>query len=197
MINGLYGIADADWGDPVVSGSLLARAGCRVIQLRAKGRPDDAIQRTARALLPILHSYGAKLIINDNLAVAVACGADGVHLGQDDGPLSAARAALPPGSLIGRSTHTPEQVMEAQGADYLGFGPVFTTETKDTGYADRGLAALSEAVCLSCRPVVAIGGITLSRLPDVEKTGAAGWAVISAILGARDPLAAAQRFIRP
>jgi thiamine-phosphate pyrophosphorylase len=192
---GLYGIADADWGDPVVLGQRLAVAGCRLIQLRAKSQSDAEVRLAGEALRPRLHALGARLIINDRVGVAVACGADGVHLGQDDGLIEEARRRLPAGALVGRSTHTPEQVLAAGSADYIGFGPVFATTTKDTGYADRGLVALAEAVRLSTIPVVAIGGITLSRLPAVQATGASGWAVISAILGAEDIEAAAAAFI--
>ena len=195
MINGLYGIADAAWGDPVVLGSRLAAAGCRIIQLRAKSLSDETLLSVGRALRPLLHAHGARLIINDRVSVAVACGADGVHLGQDDGRLDAARRALPAGAIIGRSTHTLKQVEEAQSADYLGFGPVFTTATKDTGYANRGLSALTEAVTASQIPIVAIGGINQARLQAVRETGAQGWAVISAILDAEDLESAARDFI--
>lgn len=195
MIDGLYGIADAGWGDPVVIGSRLAAAGCRIIQLRGKSLSDDALLTAGLALAPILHASGARLIINDRVEVAAACGADGVHLGQDDGPIEAARRALPPGAIVGRSTHTLRQVEEAQSADYLGFGPVFSTSTKETGYADRGLVALAEAVAASQAPIVAIGGISLARLPAVRQTGAQGWAVISAILDAEDLESAARGFL--
>ncbi len=195
MIDGLYGIADAAWGDPVELGSRLAAAGCRIIQLRAKSLTDDALLAAGRALLPRLHAHGARLIINDRVRVAAACGADGVHLGQDDGRIDAARRVLPAGAIIGRSTHTLQQVQDAQAADYLGFGPVFTTATKDTGYADRGLSALAGAVAVSQVPIVAIGGINQARLQAVRETGVQGWAVISAILDAEDLEHAARGFI--
>ncbi|MDG1481704.1 MAG: thiamine phosphate synthase [Myxococcota bacterium] len=195
MIDGLYGIADAAWGDPVELGSRLAAAGCRIVQLRAKSLSDDTLLAAGRALRPRLHAHGARLIVNDRVHIAVACGADGVHLGQDDGRLDAARRALPAGAIIGRSTHTVQQVEDAQDADYLGFGPVFMTATKDTGYADRGLSALAEAVAVSQIPIVAIGGINLARLQAVRETGAQGWAVISAILDAGDLERAARAFI--
>ncbi len=193
-LRGLYGIADAGWGDPVVIGAALAAAGCGVIQLRAKGWSAARIAAAGAALLPVLHTHGSKLIINDHLAVAARIGADGVHLGQDDGALDDARRALPPSALIGYSTHTLAQVDAAQGADYIGFGPVFTTDTKVTGVAARGVALLAQAVARSRCPVVAIGGINARNLADVQGTGAESWAVISAILGAADLGAAVRQF---
>ncbi len=185
---GLYGIADAGFGDPVALGLALAAAGVKTVQLRAKGWAEADLLAAATALLPALRAQGALLIVNDSLAVAAAVGADGLHLGQEDPPwdLREARAALPSGCLIGRSTRTLEQVEAAQDADYLGFGPVYATQTRRHSPPPRGPALLGEAVARSRRPVVAIGGITAEGLPAVKAAGAHGWAVIGALLSAPD-----------
>lgn len=185
---GLYAIADAGFGDPVQLGLALARGGARVVQLRAKGWSAAEVERSARALLPELRARGCLLIINDHLEVAAATGADGVHLGQEDGPasLAAARAALPAGALIGRSTRTLAQVAAAQNADYLGFGPIFATQTRADSPAPRGVDTLALAVAASRIPIVAIGGISAENLEGVRQAGAHGWAIISALLRAPD-----------
>lgn len=194
---GLYGIADADWGDPVRLGVALAEGGCSVVQLRAKTWPPHVLLETARTMLRLLHARNCRLIINDAVRVAAQCKADGVHLGQEDGDLSEARALLGPDAWLGRSTHTLAQVEHAQiEADYVGFGPVFSTQTKATGYTARGLSLLAEAVERSQLPVVAIGGLSLERLPEVRACGAKHWAVISAVLSAPDVTQAARRFNR-
>lgn len=192
---GLYGIADAGFGDPVALGVALAEAGVATVQIRAKGWSEDDLQAASRELLPALRARGALLVVNDSLEVAARVGADGLHLGQDDPPfdLAQARAALPPSALIGRSTHSLAQVAAAQDADYLGFGPIFATGTKVGADTPRGVALLAEAVAASARPIVAIGGIDEAGLPAVRATGVWGWAVISALLRAPDLASAVQR----
>lgn len=191
---GLYGIADAGFGDPVALGVALAEAGVAVVQIRAKDWSYEDLLAATRELLPELRARGALLIVNDSLRVAAELGADGVHLGQEDPPwdLREARAALPTGALIGRSTRTLEQVRAAQDADYLGFGPIFATTTRAGSPPPRGTALLAEAVAISARPVVAIGGIKAEDLPSLRAAGAWGWAVISALLGSEDLVAAAR-----
>ncbi|MEL6345027.1 MAG: thiamine phosphate synthase [Myxococcota bacterium] len=193
---GLYGMADAQFGDPITIGVDLADAGCEVIQLRAKGWEESALLDVAGRMKEALHARGCRLIINDNPIVASRCGADGVHLGQDDGDINVVRALLGPSVWIGRSTHTLEQVEQAQTeADYIGFGPIFSTQTKRTGYAERGVEMLKDAITRSQIPVVAIGGITPARLPDIKHAGAKHWAVISAILRAPDRIAATRALL--
>ena len=192
---GLYGMADAAWGNPADLALALAQAGCQTIQLRAKALPLPEVAACARALLPRLRARGVRLILNDHLDLVVEIGADGVHIGQEDGDPRAARQRLPPGALLGLSTHDLAQVQAAQDlADYIGFGPVFGTTTKDTGYSARGLDALREVVCVSRVPVVAIGGITRARLPEVRAAGVRHWAVISDILAQPDVTSAAREF---
>lgn len=133
----------------------------------------------ASQLLEPLHKRGARLIINDHTKVANTIGADGVHLGQDDGSVDEARALLGPNALIGLSTHSLEQVRLAKNVDYIGFGPVFETTTKVAAGPPRGLVDLRAAVSESAVPVIAIGGITGKNLSAVRATGTHGWAIFS------------------
>lgn len=129
----------------------------------------------------------AAFIVNDHPDIAIAVDADGVHLGQDDLPVEEARKLMGGSRIIGVSTHSVEQARAAQsaGADYIGFGPIFTTKTKDAGPSQGidGLRQVRKAVML---PVIAIGGINGGNLDTVLRAGADGVAVISAILGAPD-----------
>lgn len=193
-VRGLYGMVDTGVAlAPAAQLAMLLDAGCRVVQLRDKSGSSDARCALTRALLPRVRAARARLIVNDDLTAAAL--ADGVHLGQDDAPPELARARLGPGALVGWSTHTPDQVAAARGrVDYIGFGPIFSTASKDTGYPPRGLRALAAAVSAFDGPVVAIGGIDAAALPAVRATGAAAWAVIGAIWGAPDPCGAARFF---
>lgn len=184
-------------------------AGIRTVQLRDKHATGRELVETARALLGRAHAAGARLIVNDRLDVALAAGADGVHLGQDDLPVSEARRvvaqALGEGApfVIGLSTHDESQVAEActLEVDYIGFGPVFETRTKADALPRRGTALLKRAVELAgALPVVAIGGVSFERLTAVLEAGAAMAAVISDVQAAADPVARAraidQAFLR-
>ncbi len=173
-IRGLYGMADATFGDPVVQALMLAEEGIRPVQLRCKGWSVEAVRAAALALSEV-----PALVINDHAALALELGRV-AHLGDGDG------AATGP---HGRSTHTLEQVRTAGDALYLGFGPVFSTGTKETGWPPRGVELLAEAVRVAGRPVVAIGGIEPSNLDAVRATGVAGWAVVGAIWRSSDPRA--------
>ena len=140
---------------------------------------------------------GGVFIVNDHADIAKAVDADGVHLGQDDLPLEYGRKVMGGDKLIGISTHSVEQARkaEAAGADYIGFGPLFPTTTKDAGpyqEAER-LRLLRKAVTL---PVLAIGGIRPDNLAEAMQAGADGVAVISAVLSARDPGTAARDLIK-
>lgn len=178
MIAGLYGMADATFGDPVGQARLLAEEGVRPIQLRCKGWSEARIRGAALALSAV-----PELVINDHPGLAAELGRV-VHLGDLDG------AAAGP---HGRSTHTLAQVCAANDAEvpplYLGFGPIFATGTKDTPWAPRGIALLAEAVRASRLPIVAIGGITPENLASIRDTGVAGWAVVGAIWRATHPRA--------
>jgi len=176
----------------------VARGGADLVQLREKEMPDRDLIRLAREVRRITANLGVGFIVNDRPDIARLCGADGVHLGQDDLPVSAARRVLAEGQIVGLSTHSMEQARQAMahGADYLSLGPVFPTATK--GYEQAaGLEYVRAAAAEISAPLVAIGGIGLERLPEV--LSAAGKtrliiAVCSAILGAEDIEAATRTF---
>ncbi len=181
---GLYGIADAGFGDPVELGVALGRAGVEVIQLRAKGVERGRVLAWAKALRAALPDV--VLIANDDPTIARDARLDGVHLGDDDPSLEAARQIVGPGALVGRSTRSLEAVRAYQHADYLGFGPVFATVTRVGSPEPRGVGLLAEAVRSSAIPIIAIGGIDPTNVLDVQATGVHGWAVVSALLRASD-----------
>ena len=187
-LRGLYGMADADFGDPIALSKMLLEAGACAVQLRAKTWSDEKVAQALRHLLPLCQAAGVPLIVNDRAALAHL--ADGLHLGQNDGPFPENCG------LKGRSTHDLVQLHAAmqEGADYVGFGPIYTTATKAEAGPGQGLTPLGKVLQHSQIPVVAIGGITLARLPELRRSGVQSWAVISAILRAPDPLAAARAF---
>jgi thiamine-phosphate pyrophosphorylase len=176
---------------------LLAAAPC-FFQLRAKGATARAMAAASRRLLVLCREAGVRFCVNDRLDVALAVGADAVHLGQEDMPLADAQRvralAGRPDLLIGFSTHNRAQALAAAeaGADYLGFGPVFGTATKLNPDPTVGLAALTEVCSLVKLPVVGIGGITLENVASVARAGAAAAAPIAAVSTASDPMAAAR-----
>jgi thiamine-phosphate pyrophosphorylase len=204
-MRGFYAILDAtpellDLGGDAAAldaraGKLLAAAPC-CLQLRAKASPARALEAAGRRLLALCRAAGVPFCINDRLDVALAVGADAVHLGQDDLPLADARrarvAAGHPGMVIGFSTHNRAQALAAAraGADYIGFGPVFGTRSKANPDPTVGLDALADVCRAVAVPVVAIGGITLDAVPAVARAGAAAAALIAAIETASDPSAA-------
>ena len=130
----------------------------------------------------------ALVVVNDRADLALLCGADGVHVGDDDLPVEEARRIVGPGLLVGRSTRTLAEARAAiaAGADHVGFGPMFSTRTKEIAAAPRGLDALREVAGALGAPVVAIGGITLETVGDVARAGAAAAAVIEDLLSRGD-----------
>ncbi|HSD51961.1 MAG TPA: thiamine phosphate synthase [Candidatus Methylomirabilis sp.] len=172
--------------------------GADMIQLRDKSGNLRALLPQAWAIQALCRAHGAIFIVNDRLDLALAAGADGVHVGQEDLPAEAARQLLGPGKILGVSTHDRGQAEAAQasGADYIGFGPMFSTGTKETGYTPRGLAGLREVRAAVGLPILAIGGITLETVADVILAGATAPAVISAIVAAPDIGATAAAFRR-
>jgi thiamine-phosphate pyrophosphorylase len=172
-------------------------AGVRFFQYRNKHASRKAIYETALRLSCIAQRAGALFVVNDHADIAAAIDADGVHLGQDDLPIECARKLLGKEKCIGISTHSIEQATtaEAAGADYIGFGPLFATATKDAG-AIQGLAALSAVTKSVSLPVIAIGGINHTTIQDVLNAGAAGAAVISSILSTDDITSAAEAMLR-
>jgi thiamine-phosphate pyrophosphorylase len=166
----------------------LVLAGAPMIQLRDKQLTDLALYERARALVQLTRSPGIICVINDRVDVAVASGADGVHLGQDDLPVATARRQLPPGTLIGVSTHSLDQARHAvlSGADYLGVGPVFASRTK--GFDELpGLSLVHGVTSELALPCFAIGGVTPQNLGTVLEAGATRVAVQDAILSAKSP----------
>ncbi len=178
-------------------GSLLqtARAilagGARVLQLREKDMADKQILATAAELRELTDEMDRLLIINDRPDIAAIVAADGVHLGQDDLPISDVRRLLRPGAIVGRSTHTLAQAKAAvnEGADYIGFGAIFDTATK-TNPIVVGCDQLQAVLAEVSLPVVAIGGITAGNVGELADVGAKCVAVSSAICSADDPKAA-------
>jgi len=187
----LYTIADT-LGRPELSFVELARkicaGGARLLQLRVKDLPSREFLAVAQEVHTICRQAGCLLIINDRADIALAVDADGVHVGQEDLPLEATRKVLGPDKIVGVSTHDPVQAVAAEqgGADYIGFGPLFGTNTKPTGYTARGLDQLREIRALVRLPIVAIGGITAERAPTALATGANAVAMISDIVLADD-----------
>lgn len=172
-------------------------AGVLFFQYRNKQTSRKAIYETALRLRCIAQRAGALFVVNDHADIAAAIDADGVHLGQDDLPIACARKLLGKEKCIGISTHSIEQAKaaEAAGADYIGFGPLYATATKDAGAA-QGIAALSSITKSVSIPVIAIGGIQHANIRDVLQAGAAGAAVISALLATDDITSAADAMVR-
>ena len=191
-LRGLYLILDPDVaGDRSLADlcSAALAAGVRMFQLRMKTPDTGRVYDRASQLCPLVRKGGGMFIVNDRCDVAKAVGADGVHLGQEDLPLVDARAILGSGKLIGVSTHSLAQALEAEkaGADYIGFGPIFQTTTKENPDPVVGVGGLREVRARVRIPIVAIGGITAQNVADVMNAGADGAAAISAILAAPDP----------
>jgi thiamine-phosphate diphosphorylase len=163
----------------------LLEGGVKMIQLRAKAMSSRDFLELARIARELTTPFDCKLIVNDRVDIALASTADGVHLGQEDLPLQISRNLLGD-KIIGISTHTVDQAKEAEenGADYIGFGPMFGTNTKDTGYGARGLEMLAQLREVVALPIVAIGGITEATVEDVWHAGADAAAMISDILKA-------------
>jgi thiamine-phosphate pyrophosphorylase len=163
----------------------LIEGGASLIQLRDKHTAPREFYRQAAAALEVARDHHARLIINDRVDIALALKADGVHLGQTDIPAAAARRLLGKEAIIGFSTHSIQQARLATAlpVDYLAFGPVFQTSTKEKPDPVTGLPVLREVVAMKgSLPLVAIGGITLANAPEVLKAGADAVAVIAELV---------------
>jgi len=183
---GVYAILDAGVMPPAdlpAAAAACAASGVRVFQVRAKDLAAGAFVRLAIAIREALPA-DALLIVNDRADVALASGADGVHVGDGDLAPADVRAILPPGSVVGFSTHSLAEVEAAAAlpCDYVGFGPVFCSTTKRTGRREHGVKGLSAACAASTRPVVAIGGIAVAQVRALRAAGASGVAMISGLL---------------
>lgn len=168
--------------------------GADVIQLRDKDLSGRDLYALAREMASLVHASRARFIVNDRLDIALAAGADGVHLGQYDLPVAAARSLSPPSFIIGASVGSVEEALAAErdGADYIALSPVFSTPTKDDAGPGHGLEVLREIKAAVKLPVIAIGGVNAGNVTEVVAAGADGVAVISAVLGADDVEAAAR-----
>lgn len=190
----LYAVTDRAWvGRQTLCQQVEAalQGGVTCVQLREKHLGRDASLAEARQLCALCRRYGVPFIVNDDLDVALACGADGIHVGQDDMPAAEVRRRAGRRLIVGVSAHTPEEarLAEAAGADYLGAGAVFGSATKTDAslLTPAGLQAVCAAVHI---PVVAIGGVNAGNILQLQGSGAAGAAVVSGIFGAPDITAA-------
>ena len=193
----LYAVTDRAWvGRQTLCQQVEAalQGGVTCVQLREKHLDRDAFLAEARQICALCRRYGVPFIVNDDLDVALACGADGVHVGQDDMPAAEVRRRAGRRLIVGVSAHTPEEarLAEAAGADYLGAGAVFGSATKTDAslLTPAGLQAVCAAVHI---PVVAIGGVNAGNILQLQGSGAAGAAVVSGIFGAPDITAACRK----
>ena len=186
----LYAVTDRAWvGRQTLSEQIedALRGGVTLVQLREKNLAKEEFVAEAKAVLALCRQYGVPLIINDRLDVALESGADGVHVGIEDAPVSEIRRQAGPDFIIGATAKTVDQARaaEAAGADYLGGGAVFPSPTKQN--AIRITAEQFREICASVSiPAVAIGGITLENASSLRGCGADGIAVVSALFGAPD-----------
>ena len=166
--------------------------GADTIQFRQKEGSTRELIESAQAVQAVCAKHGISLIVNDRADIALAAGAAGAHFGQDDLPITVGQRILPPEMIIGASARTEEKILEAisAGADYIGFGPIYQTSSKLDAETPKGLEALRRMSEIAQCPVIAIGGITVDTAYEVIRAGAHGIAVISAVCGQADPVAA-------
>ncbi len=190
----LYFVCDARPGgdDPEALLRAALSGGVDIVQLREKKLSRHEIERAAQTFRRVCDTYSAPFIVNDDPDLARACDADGVHLGQDDGSVEAARALLGPDAIIGLSTHSEEQIEAANGADvdHISVGPIWETPTK-AGRPAVGLDLVSYAAGHANRPFFAIGGIDPTNAAQAVAAGATRLCVVRAIRDAADPSAVA------
>ena len=186
----LYAVTDRHWTGRQTLEEQIEEAlagGVTILQLREKNLPEEEFLQESVRVKDICHRHGVPLIINDNVEVALKSGADGVHVGIEDAPVSEIRARVPADFIIGATCKTVEQAKKAgqAGADYMGVGAVFPSPTKTTA-----IRITREQLCEICTsvqlPAVAIGGITAENITEIRGGGMAGAAVVSAIFGAAD-----------
>ncbi len=200
---GLHVLADDDprWlRDPVAQAEAACAGGAHVVQLRAKHASDRQTLAWAHAIRARTREAGLRFVLNDRADLAFAARADAVHLGQDDLPPDAVPGVWRAELALGRSSHTPEQAacaLQRERADYIAFGPLFETSSKRTPWSPRGQELLGQvARRVAPLPLVAIGGIDLQNIARARAAGAAGVAVLSAVAGAADPVAATRALVR-
>jgi thiamine-phosphate pyrophosphorylase len=191
--------------DPLLSGGrseldvirAAAAGGVRLVQYRDKLADAPTYLEKARAISKLCRELGVWLLLNDRVDVAARIDCDGVHLGQSDLPTAEAKRILGPGKLVGRSTHSAEQVRRAcgEGADYVNIGPVFPTSTKEVSMAPVGLEGVSAAMFAASVPVTTMGGICMANAAEVILAGADRVAVVTAITRAPDIARAARDLV--
>ena len=194
----LHVLTDREWSrgrDMLSVATAALDGGATIIQLRDKTASTRVLIEEGLALRALTRERGALLIVNDRVDVALAVEADGVHVGQDDMPAALARRLLGPHRILGVSAATMEEaeVAVAGGADYLGVGPIFPTRGKADAGPTTGVQLLTELARRYATPLVAIGGITAENAPAVVRAGAAGIAVITAVVNAEDITAASRQ----
>lgn len=196
----LYGIVDMGYTreDEVKARTrALIAGGIRILQLRAKGVEQSTVKALARQMQTICRAEGAIFVLNDYPEMAAELGTDAVHVGQDGGTMTSIRHIVGPDMLVGRSTHSPQQAMAAlqEGADYIGFGPLFPTGTKP-GRASIGLQDIAAVqAAAGAMPVFCIGGINATTLPQVLAAGARRVVIVSWLLQQPDITAATRRVL--
>lgn len=200
-IKGLYAICDTRFS-PQYSHLELAekilRGGCKIIQLRMKGEKDlSKVKRAAEEILELKRKFSFTFILNDTVELAAALPVDGVHVGEDDLPIAVTRQIIGPHKLIGYSSHSLEEALNAEkeGADYVALGAIFPTQTKGPGHPVQGLEALQKVVKNLKIPTVAIGGIQRSNIQSVIQTEVSAIAMITALSQAEDIPKTTQEFI--
>jgi thiamine-phosphate pyrophosphorylase len=186
----LYLVVEAGASDRLLDAALVG--GCDLLQLRDHDASDDQLLAAAERFRDACDRSGALFVINDRPDLALQCGADGVHVGQDDLPVDAVRRLMGPDVVIGLSTHSPEQFDAGleSAADYLSAGPVWETPTK-AGRPAAGIELVRHAAATATKPFFAIGGIDESNIDEVVAAGATRAVVVRAIRDAADPRAAA------
>ena len=171
-------VTDRRRADPVAQARWAVEAGIDLVQIRERDLDGAALCALVGAVLGVAKGSATRVVVNDRVDVAVATGADGVHLRSDSFSIAEARRLLPRPLLIGRSIHSPGEARAAHDGDYLVAGTVFASPSKPDTTALLGIDGLRAIVCATAAPVLAIGGITLARLDDVAAAGAAGIAAI-------------------
>lgn len=187
----LYFVVEADASDRLLDAALAG--GCDLLQLRDKVADDEALLDAAERFRDACDRHGALFVLNDRPELALQCGADGVHVGQDDLPVDGVRRLVGPDVVVGLSTHSVEQFdagLESQ-ADYLSAGPIWETPTKE-GRPATGLELIRHAAAVATKPFFAIGGIDTDNVHDVVAAGAGRAVVVRAIRDAPDPAAVAR-----
>ena len=190
----LYSIVDQQtaecfgWSVPDLARSYLS-GGARLLQLRASSATSSEFLGWCDQVVKMARSYDARVVVNNRADLALLGGADGVHVGQTDLAVGSVREMLPASSIVGLSTHTIEEVAAAESDEvsYIAEGPIYNTRAKNGKYSAVGLELVKHASMVQCRPVVAIGGITLDSAADVLAAGASAVAVVSDLQVDKDP----------